>query len=162
MFDEKILPFSTPAQLYGINPIEGELNTFSDWEESSLPKQMTNVFPISSFAPPTTNHMDCRQDSTALPTLTEPETLSPPRETQLSAPPIQPLQNSPHHIEMPSQSTLSDLVQTHSHTTSNTSFVPPYIEQSNPPPVPFVPTPNHHPMVTCSKQAENTSFVPLL
>uniref|UniRef100_A0A2N9F121 Reverse transcriptase Ty1/copia-type domain-containing protein n=1 Tax=Fagus sylvatica TaxID=28930 RepID=A0A2N9F121_FAGSY len=160
VFDEKILPFSTPAQLYDTNPIEGELSTFSDWEESSLPKQMTNVFPISSFAPPTTNHMDCQQDSIALPTLTEPETPSPLRETQLSAPPIQPLQNSPHHIEMPSQSTLSDLVQTHSHTTSNTSFVPPYIEQSNPPPAPFVPIPNHHPMVTRSKQAENTSFVP--
>ncbi|GMY38248.1 Zinc finger, CCCH-type [Fagus crenata] len=77
--------FRLYAQLYDTNPIEGELSTFSDWEESSLPKQMTNAFPISSFAPPTTNHMDCQQDSTALPTLTEPETssLSTPAENSL-------------------------------------------------------------------------------
>ena len=67
VFDEKILPFSTSTQLHDSNPIEGELSTFSNWEASSLPIELTNALPILGFAPPTVSHMDCHQDSIETP-----------------------------------------------------------------------------------------------
>ena len=124
MFDEKILPFSTPTQLHDGNPIEGELSTFSNWEASSLPTELTNALHISGFASPTVSHMDRHQDS-------------------IETPHVQPLtteaESNQQSLVAPSTSTPS-------------SFVPPSTEQSDLQPELYVPVPNGHSMVTCSKR----------
>ena len=124
VFDEKILPFSTPTQLHDGNPIEGELSTFPNWEASSLPTELTNALPISGFAPPTVSHMDPHQD---------------PIETPHVQPPTTEAESNQQSLVPPSTSTPS-------------SFVPPSIEQSDLQPELFVPVPNGHSMVTCSKR----------
>ena len=113
VFDEKILPFSTPTQLHDGNPIEGELSTFSNWEASLLPIELTNALPILGFAPPTVSHMDCHQDS-------------------IETPHVQPLTTEAKSNQQ--------------------SLVPPSIEQSNLHLELYVPVPNGHSMVTCSKR----------
>lgn len=123
MFDEKILPFSTPTQLYDSNPIEGELSTFSNWEASSLPIELINALPISGFAPPTVSHMDCHQDSIETPHVQPPTTKAESNQPSLVPP-----------------------------STSTTScFVSPLIGQSNLQPELYVLVANGHSMVTCSK-----------
>ena len=125
MFDEKILPFSTPTQLHDGNPIEGELSTFSNWEASSLlPTELTNALHISGFVPPTVSHMDHHQDST---------------ETPHVQPPTTEAESNQQSLVPPSTSTPS-------------SFVPPSIKQSDLQPKLYVPVPNGHSMVTRSKR----------
>ena len=56
VFDESILPYSHPTCLYGHEPVEGELCTFSKWEnfaaDSTIPTSSNPSPPLTSFAPP--------------------------------------------------------------------------------------------------------------
>ena len=104
--------------------LKGELSTFSNWATSSLPTELTNALPISSFALPIISHIDHHQDS-------------------IETPYVQPLTTE---IELNQQS----LVPPFTNTTS--SFLPPPIEQSNLQLELYVPVPNGYSVVTCSKQ----------
>ena len=56
VFDESILPYSQPTCLYGHEPVEGELCTFSEWENfvaNSTTSTSSNPSPpLTAFAPP--------------------------------------------------------------------------------------------------------------
>nr|POF19152.1 hypothetical protein CFP56_60546 [Quercus suber] len=56
VFDESILPYSQPTCLYGHEPVEGELCTFSEWEnfaaDSTIPPSSNPSPPLTAFAPP--------------------------------------------------------------------------------------------------------------